>query len=72
MNDNTAENLNQADADLLLVVSKVKRFIRESSELSSSADFFTEMNKKVVALIQQSIESAKSDKRKTVMGRDVV
>jgi len=62
--------------EVLLVVSKLKNYIRAQSESSSGAPFNTAGNvaPKLSDLIRQmcdrAIENAKKDGRKTVMDRD--
>jgi len=61
--DNPMENL--------IVVSKVKKYIKEKHQLSTSSSFFEALNKDVATAVNEAIASAQSNKRKTVMGRDL-
>ncbi len=54
----------------LIVVSKVKKLIKERQGFNTSASFFGPLNEDLVASINQAIEHAKKMNRKTVMGRD--
>lgn len=59
-------------ADVLVVTSKVKKFIKEKGEMNTSSETIDMLSKAVEALCQKGIDSAKSDGRKTVMARDIV
>ncbi len=59
-------------ADVLVVTSKVKKFIKEKGEMNTSAETVDVLSKAVEMLCQKGIDSAKSDGRKTVMARDIV
>jgi histone H3/H4 len=56
--------------DNLIVVSKVKKFIKEQSGLSTSSNFFEKLNEDIVNSLNYGSDHAKSAGRKTVMGRD--
>lgn len=59
-------------ADTLVVTSKVKKFIKEKSEMNTSAETIDILSKAVERLCAKGIESAKADGRKTVMARDII
>lgn len=59
------------ETDTLVVVSKVKQLIRDQSGFNTSQCCIDALTKKVVIECLRGIESAKSNGRKTVMGRDV-
>lgn len=59
------------DVDTLVVVSKVKQFIRDHSEYNTSQCLIDALTKKIVDECLQAIDNARSAGRKTVMGRDV-
>ncbi len=59
-------------ADILVVTSKVKKFIKEKSEMNTSAETIDLLTKAVEQLCLKGIESAKADGRKTVMARDII
>lgn len=59
-------------AEVLVVTSKVKKVIREKAQMNTSQEAIEQISKAVERLVERAIESAKSDKRKTVMGRDIV
>ncbi len=57
-------------SDSLVVVSKVKAFIKKNAELSTSATVMDVLTKIVERECLKAIENAKRDNRKTVMDRD--
>ena len=59
-------------AEVLVVTSKVKKFIKESGDCNTSAETVDVLSKAVEALCKKGIDSAKADGRKTVMARDIV
>ncbi len=59
-------------ADVLVVTSKVKKYIKEKSEMNTSAETVDVLSKAIERLCQKGIESAKADGRKTVMARDII
>ncbi len=58
-------------ADVLVVTSKVKKYIKEKATMNTSAETVDVLSKAVQALCDRGIESAKNDGRKTVMARDI-
>ena len=58
--------------DILVVTSKVKKFIKEKGEMNTSAETIDMLTKAVERLCAKGIESAKADGRKTVMARDII
>ena len=58
--------------DILVVTSKVKKFIKEKSEMNTSAETIDVLSKAIEKLCLKGIESAKADGRKTVMARDII
>ena len=59
-------------ADVLVVTSKVKKFIKENGDCNTSAETVDVLSKAIERLCRKGIDSAKSDGRKTVMARDIV
>ncbi len=59
-------------ADVLVVTSKVKKFIKEKGEMNTSAETVDILSKAIERLCAKGIESAKADGRKTVMARDII
>lgn len=58
-------------AEVLVVASKVKTFIKEKGACNTSAETIEAISKVVEELLTKAINNAKSDGRKTVMARDV-
>ncbi len=56
--------------ETLVVVSKVKKYIKATGELSTAGDFAEKLSELIHASCLKAIETAKENKRKTVMGRD--
>lgn len=59
-------------ANVLVVTSKVKKFIKDNSGCNTSAETVDVLSKAVEQLCKKGIESAQADGRKTVMARDIV
>ena len=73
MNSNsmTAEKEEFA-VDTLVVVSKLKTFIRERSGMNTSQCCIDAMTQKICQEALKAIEKAQEAGRKTVMGRDIL
>jgi hypothetical protein len=54
----------------LVVVSKVKKHIKDKAGMNTSAAVMDELTKIVAKEIDKAITNAKNDNRKTVMDRD--
>lgn len=59
-------------ADVLVVTSKVKKFIKDNGGCNTSAETVEVLSKAVEELCRRGFDSAKADGRKTVMARDIV
>jgi histone H3/H4 len=59
------------DTDTLVVVSKVKKLVRDRSGFNMSQCCIDALTRRVVTLCMDAIEEAKRADRKTVMGRDI-
>ncbi len=57
-------------SEVLVVASKIKKYIKESSGLSTSATVMAALTGIIEEQCKKAVESAKSDNRKTVMDRD--
>jgi histone H3/H4 len=72
--NNTAENQDTvemgSDAEVLVVVSKVKNYIRAQSGFNTAGSVAPAISAIVRKLCDKAIENAKNDGRKTVMDRD--
>ena len=58
-------------ASVLVVTSKVKKFIKEQSDCNTSAETIDVLSKAVEELCKKGAAAAQSDGRKTVMARDI-
>lgn len=59
-----------ADKETLVVASKVKNYIKSVSEMKCSAKVIDHLSDKIREMCDAAIESAKNDKRKTVLDKD--
>ncbi len=59
-----------AEKETLVIASKIKSFIKETSELKCSAAVIDVLSDKVRALCETAVKSAKADGRKTVQEKD--
>jgi histone H3/H4 len=59
-------------ADVLVVTSKVKKFIKESGQCNTSSETIDVLSEAVKRLCQKGMDSAKAEGRKTVMARDII
>ena len=59
-------------SDIMVVSSKIKKFVREKSEFNTSSEFLAALSKQVEKVCLEAIERARADKRKTVKERDLV
>lgn len=58
-------------AEVLVVASKVKNYIKEKAGFNTSAATVEAVSQRVEKILDQAIEAAKNEGRKTVMDRDV-
>jgi histone H3/H4 len=58
------------ESEVIIVVSKLKKYIKEKASMSTAANVAPALSDKIRALCDQAIENAKNDGRKTVMDRD--
>lgn len=58
--------------DILVVTSKVKKYIKENGGCNTSSETVAILSQAVERLCQRGAETAKADGRKTVMARDIV
>ncbi|GBE09743.1 hypothetical protein BMS3Bbin12_00878 [bacterium BMS3Bbin12] len=57
--------------EVLVVASKIKNYIREQSEMNTSAGVLDALSDRLREICDQAIENARRDGRKTVKDRDV-
>jgi len=58
--------------EVLVVVSKLKNYIRAASGMNTSGNVGTALSSMIRKMCDKAIENARSDGRKTVMDRDIV
>lgn len=56
--------------EVLIVASKLKKYIREHAGMNTSAGVLEILSEKIRGLCDSAIQNAKSDGRKTVKDRD--
>lgn len=57
--------------ELLVVASKVKKFIKEKGDCNTSSSTMEALTQRLQQIVEKAIENAKADGRKTVMDRDI-
>jgi hypothetical protein len=60
------------EKEILIVASKLKDYIRKTSEMNTSAEVLDTLSDKVRILCDRAVQKARQDGRKTVMSRDFV
>lgn len=63
-------NSSQGEKEILVVVSKLKQYIRSVSGMNTAGNVAPALSDTIRKLCDQAIEKAKTDGRKTVMDRD--
>jgi histone H3/H4 len=58
------------ESEILVVVSKMKNYVKERADMSTSDSVATVLSDKIRRLCDRAIENARADGRKTVMDRD--
>ena len=58
-------------ADVLVVASKIKKYIKEKADMNTSGSTMDALTALITRALDQAIANAKTDGRKTVMDRDV-
>ena len=66
----TGASTEKSEKEVLVVASKVKGYIKEKSEMNTSAGVLDALSERIRGLCDAAIESARRDGRKTVMDRD--
>ena len=59
-----------SDTEILVVMSKLKKYVRETAGFNTSGSVAAALSDKVRQLCNNAIDSAKQDGRKTLMDRD--
>jgi histone H3/H4 len=58
------------DNEVLVVVSKLKKYIKDASGMNTAGNVCPHLSAKVRQMCDAAVEKARSDGRKTVMDRD--
>jgi hypothetical protein len=69
-NTNTSRPLSPMEQDVLIVVSKMKQYIKEKSDMNTAGDVAEILSNLVRRACDEAIACARNDGRKTVMTRD--
>ena len=59
-----------SDSEVLVVASKVKKYIRDSGDMKTSASVLQALSNKIRGMCDNAVSNARSDGRKTVLDRD--
>ncbi len=65
------KEIKMAEKEALVVASKIKNYIKDQADLKCSAKVIDALSDKIRTILDDAIEAAKKDKRKTVQERDV-
>ena len=69
--DGTIKLSDTTDKDILIVVSKMKKYIKDRSGMNCSDAVADRLSEHVRAICDESIRAAAQEQRKTVLDRDV-
>lgn len=69
---NSSQNANSENLpmDTLIVVSKLKAYVKAKSGMNTSGDVADELSKFVRVIVNEALHNARSEGRKTLMARD--
>ena len=59
-----------SDSEVLVVASKVKKYIRDSGDMKTSASVLQALSDRIRSMCDSAVQNARSDGRKTVLDRD--
>ena len=59
-----------SDNEVLVVVSKLKKYIKDSSGMNTSGSVAEVLSSKIRQLCDEAVSNAQNDGRKTIMDRD--
>ncbi len=62
--------MNDSEKEVLVVVSKLKNYVRSTYGMSTSGNVASVLSNSVRQMCAQAVERAKADGRKTLMDRD--
>lgn len=66
----SVSNSSPMEAEILIVASKLKQYVKDKHDLSTSADVMEVLSHAVRRLVDQASNKAKAEGRKTLMSRD--
>ena len=66
----SSSNSTSAAKEVLIVVSKLKTYVKDSADMNTSGDVADVLSDYVRILVDQAKDNARSEGRKTLMGRD--
>lgn len=66
----TAMNQSDDSAEILIVASKLKQYIKDKYDMNTAANVMEALSRDVRRLTDRAVEKARSEGRKTVMDRD--
>lgn len=66
-----APQFKDVQTDVLVVASKVKKYISDRSQMNTSASTMDALTERIKRLCDRAIQNAREDGRKTVMDRDI-
>ncbi len=66
----TSSGSSAMDAEILIVASKLKQYVKDKYDLNTSADVMEALSHAVRRLTDRAVEKSKAEGRKTLMGRD--
>lgn len=66
----TSTETSSMDAEILIVASKLKQYVKDKYDLSTSANVMDALSREVRKLTDRAAEKAKAEGRKTLMDRD--
>lgn len=69
-NTSTSTSSSDLPMDTLIVISKLKSYVKAKSGMNTSADVADELSQYVRVLVNLALEQAQSEGRKTLMARD--
>jgi histone H3/H4 len=64
--------MSEEKKEVLVIASKIKNYIKTTSDMKCSAKVIDVLSDKVRELCDEAIANAKSDKRKTVQDKDLL
>jgi len=60
----------QHEQDILIVASKLKQYVKDKHDMNTSANVMEELSDYVRMIVDKAVMNARSEARKTLMGRD--